>query len=231
MVLSPLTILNGVSAIIVSGLGFSIGIYFFLKYSRTKKPLLPVAGILFFCFFTLFLGLSISFIKLVAVGENITYIEMGLIAYSAAPIEIMCTMYLGFELFKPNWKKSMLILYALSAIVFYIALWGFPSDMLGYNLPDPSDLLDISLRSVIMYMMIAYILSALIIIGWGFFTLRRRLEGGVEKTKVTYLGYGFVLFAIAAIIETIIPSQWVIIARVLMITAILLIYEGFKVSK
>ena len=49
-----------------------------------------------------------------------------------------------------------------------------------------------------------------------------------EKKKASNLSIGFIMFAIAAIVETTIPSNIIVIARVLMTISVFFWYKGFS---
>ena len=91
-------------------------------------------------------------------------------------------------------------------------------------------MIDTSLTSVLLVLAIFYIISIIFVIGRGFFSLRKKVAGA-DRQRALYLGLSYVIFGIAAILETttgILGDLTLIIARVLMATYLLLVVLGFS---
>ncbi len=227
------TILNGISAFAAFLTGMLCSIAFFIDFLRNRKKYLKVVvALMFFGLGGLFVGLSISFFMIISTGGgNISRVVQGILSYTTAPIGILSAMYLGFNIFKPALTKKIVIIYLLTGIVFLIALYGFSDVMIGGVEPAPLEMRDISLKSVCLGLIMFFILSNLILLGGGFFHLRRNLAPSPERKQVTLLLYGFVLFSIGAIIDTLIPLEYIVIARVIMVVSFVMVFKGYSHTK
>ncbi len=173
----------------------------------------------------LYLGSVASFFSLLITDSPLPIILHGYLAYTLVPFATLNALYLGFEIFAPEYTKKLLIIYGITCVVFLIAWFGFPTDMIGGTIVE--GIPDISLKSIALYLVIFYILTALIVIGGGFFKLRKRVEGA-DKRKITLLAWAFVLFSIGGILDTAIPFQVVVIARVVMWISLWMMFKGFS---
>lgn len=223
------TYINGISALVVLILGFILGFGVLFLYFRSgrQKRLMPYVSILGFSGGAFYLGPVVSFFNLLATGENIPAIVYGLLSYSHIPIVICASMYLGFELFKPEWRDRVLLVFVLSSIVYWIALLGFPSVMISGTIGQEGDLIDISLHSVVIVLVVVYIFSTLIMLGGGFYHLSKRLTDKEGKRRARELYIGFILFSIGGILDTVISLEYIVIARSIMGVAYFLINSGF----
>lgn len=212
-----------------------IGVWFLYRYLREKRKLLPFVSILGFCWVAQYLGVFIDFWSLVVTGANIGATFAIQISYFITPISIMNAIWLGFSIFNPKWKKQAFYIYLATAVPWYIALFGWPELMYVSNanvsvLNASGLLLTTNLSSVLLYLAIVYIFSAIFVIAGGFFSLRKKVTG-FERQRATDLGVGHVLFGIAAILETTTGSfgdPVLIIARIMMAIYLVLIYLGFS---
>ncbi len=228
--MNPFSLLNGLSALTVLALGIITFARVLLKYLRERKNLLPFAGILGLVVGFFYLGPVTTFFSLLFTQTNISYTTYGLLSYSHVPFAIMDAMWLGFSIFNPDCKKLAVSLFAASGVVYYIALIGWPRAMFGPGtIVDPLEMLDIQLASVVEYMVIGYIACVVFILAVNFYTLRPKLAGDTRRWA-TYLTMGFVFFAIAGILDTVLSSEFIVIARIIMALAVIYIYKGFYVK-
>ncbi len=220
--------LNGLSALTVLTLGIVTFARILIKYSHERKPLLPFAGFLGLVVGCFYLGPVTTFFSLLFTQTNIPYTIYGLLSYSHVPVAIMIAMWLGFSIFNPDHKKMAIMLFAASGVVYYIALLGNTKGMFQPSVGDP-EMLDIQLVSVVEYMVIGYIACVVLILAINFYSLRHKLTGDTKRWA-TYLTVGFFLFAIAGILDTVLSSDLILIARIVMTLAVIYIYKGFYVN-
>ncbi|TFH29752.1 MAG: hypothetical protein E4G98_03295 [Promethearchaeota archaeon] len=111
---------------------------------------------------------------------------------------------------------------------------AWPTNMI-YKVPDttPTEdtLMDVNIRSVVLYIAIFYIFSAFFILGGNFLLLRKKLEDSETRNKALQLGIGWILFGIAGILETFNPLNAAIVPRSIMFIGFILIFSGFKPLK
>ena len=127
-----ITYASGISAMMVVCVGFLITIVSLIKYTKERKPMLPILAIIGICFGMFYLDITLSFITIMITGENqIPVLVSGWIAFGTGPIAMFCIMWITFEIFKPELKKKVLIIIGLSGIIYWILLFGFPDLMIG----------------------------------------------------------------------------------------------------
>jgi hypothetical protein len=234
MALADITLINGISIMAIAIVAALIGVWFLLRYFREKKKLLPFVSILGFCWVAQYLGPLATFWSLVFTGHNIApelYLQL---SYTISPVAIINSVWLAFSIFNPKWRKLAVLIFVASAVPYYIALFGMTSTMYEANAPnaylDANGLpLDTSLQSLLLLVNFAYIITAIFILGVGFFLLRKKVTGS-EKQRATFMGFAYVLFGIAAILETYgeIGLYVLVLARIMMATYLVLVYLGFS---
>jgi hypothetical protein len=228
---SIVSYLNGISAFIAVSMAFTFGAMFIIKYIRTKKRLMPYAAVLGITLGFFHMGTVVSFISLIITGSNIDFILGGYLGMTCVPIAILNAMYLGFTLFKPELVKKVLIIFGITVVVYFIAIFGFPDLMFGGTIPPEiilgeTELADFSIRNVALYLVIFYILCVIVILGGGFYKLQKRIEGE-EAKKAHWMFIAYMLFAIGAILDVTVPMAIVVVARAIMITSYYYLYKGF----
>ncbi len=231
MELAASSYLNGFSACAIVVVATIFGIRFMQRYRKEHKPLMLFVSLLGYQFVGLYLGPLFSFWSLIFTGSNISaplYIQL---SYTVAPLAFLNSLWLGFSIFAPQKKNIVIIIFGLSAIPFYIALFGFPNAMIGMDtdvaiLNASGLMLDISLKSVLMGILALYILSGMLVLGTGFIRLRLKV-GGAERKRATYLAIGAFLFGIAGILDSAVASDYIVIARIIMVTFLLVDYLGW----
>ncbi len=201
------------------------------RYRREKKKLMFFVSLLGFQFVALYLGPFVSFWSLIFTGANIDPILYGQLSYTVAPLAFLNSLWLGFSIFAPQKKNMVLLIFGLSAIPYYIALYGFSAAMIGTEtevaLLNASGLmLDIALKSVVLGILALYILSGMLVLGTGFIKLRLKV-GGMERKRATYLAIGAFLFGIAGMLDTTISSEYIMLARMIMVTFLVVDYFGW----
>ncbi len=225
---------NGISALVNVLLGFSFGIYFFVKYIQSKKGLLPLVGLLFIGLGCFYLGPATSFIALL-LGTNISGPVYGYLSYSFTPLTMIVAMILGFNIFKHDWRfKTMWVLVPV-ALVFWFFFYIFPEQTFEYPVyyayEFTRNLMDVSFTGVGLVIQAFYILGAVAVLGGGFLALTRKIKGTPEFKKAVALGIGWIFFGVSGALDALLSERFPFIiapARALMLTAYILIFMGFK---
>lgn len=236
MTIATSTLINGISACTIFTLSVIICVRFLVRYAHTKKNLLPFVGIMFLCFSGLYLGPVVTFFSIIIANQNISVTLYAQLSYSFSTFAISDVMWLGFTLFNPNRKKIVLCVYLLTGIPYFIALYGFPNQMIMLSASSVSALnlahkmINISLTSVLFALSAFYVLSFVFILTGGFYYLQRKITG-FEQKKATYLALGYFILGIGFILEIALGDLGdlaKVSARVLVLIAISLLYIGFS---
>ncbi len=223
--------LNGISAVVVLVFGNVVGSSILLKYRRERKKLLPFAAIMQYSVAYFFLGPTVTFFTLLIASSNISPVTYGLLSYSHMPLAILNAMYLGYEIFNPKQRNKALLLFGITGIVYYVALIGWPQFMfVGTPGADPMEMLDISLKSVVLVCAMFYIVCVIFVLAGGFYFLRKKIEG-IDRQRATNLAISFLCFAFAAILDTTITSQFMVLARIIMALSVIYLYRGFNIKE
>jgi len=227
------TYLNGISAFCVLITGFYFGIRFIMHYSKLKKSLLPLIAGMAFGMGLLYLGPTTAFFYLLFTTDNIPGILYGYLSYFTMPITLAIAMYLGFDIFKPSWKKGIMIFFSIFTLIWWLSMIFFINLFFESTTPSEGNLIVVSFIVPIGKPMVALgILSVFFLLGGGFLSIARKIEDKEKRNKSLFLGIGWSLFAIAAILDTFIAPDLVALARLVMFIGYILIFLGFSpVSK
>ncbi len=219
---------NGISASAVWFAATILGILTFISYARTRKPLKLAVGLLIISFSFFYLGPFVDFWDLILFNANITPELYALLSYTVGPVSVSAFMYLGFGAFNPKWKNKVVYIFLGTGIIYWIALYGWTSSMLEVDpLWVAGQMMDIALRSVAMLFILTYIVLILIVLAGGFIRLYKRLEGEY-KILARNFAIGFLSFGVGDIIDSAIPSEYIVIARVFMFLFLAFVYLGSK---
>jgi len=222
------TYLNGISATCVLLTGFYFGIRFIIHYNSLKKPLLPLVAGLGFGLAIFYLGPTTSFFSLLITGENINGVLYGYLSYFTMPLTLTLAMYLGFDIFKPAWKKGIMIIFSIFTVLWWMSFILFQELVFEFETPAEGALMYISFVIPIGLPMIGLaILSALLMLGGGFLSIARKIEDKKKRRKSLFLAFGWMLFAIAGILDTFLTGNLIPFARLTMLIGYFLIFAGF----
>ena len=227
------TYLNGISAFCVLITGFYFGIRFILHYIKLKKSLLPLIAGMGFGMGLLYLGPTTAFFYLLFMNGNISGILYLFLSYFTLPLTLTLAMYLGFDIFKPSWKKAIMIIFGIFTVIWWLSFIFLPDMVFEPTSPIGGELIDVSFVLPIGLPMIGLsLLSVLLILGGGFLSIAKKIEDKEKRKKSIFLGIGWSLFTIAGILDTFIAPDLVALARLVMLTGYILIFLGFSpVSK
>lgn len=222
------TYLNGISAICVLITGFYFGFRFILHYNKLKKSLLPLIAGMGFGLGIFYLGPSTAFFSLLIAGENISGVLYGYLSYFTMPLTLTLAMYLGFDIFKPAWKKGIMIIFSIFTVIWWVSFILFKDLLFESTTPTGGELIDISFILPIGLPMIGLaILSALFLLGGGFLSISRKIEDKTKRKKSIFLAIGWTLFAVAGVLDTFLTSNLIAFARLVMLLGYILIFLGF----
>jgi hypothetical protein len=230
MALSTSGFLNGISAMIVFIIGVLYGVKFLLYYLKLKKKFMPLVIILGLGVGCFYLGPTTSFLSLLISDSNIDGYLYAKLSYTHAPILILVAMYLGFDVFNPKLRNKVVSIFIVLAVVFWVVFLGFPELSVKIAPDIPGEIRDISFNGLALVLIATYLLSVLIILGGNFLKLSKKIKGE-EQRKAKSLGYGWIMFTISGILDTIMTPELIVIARILMIVAAYLVFSGFMPDK
>ncbi len=218
--------MNSFGGFAVVTIAYAIGIVALVKYFKTKKSLLPYIALMAFTCGTFSIGSIIIFFMTIVTG-SVDYLIPGFIAYVSIPLAITNAMYVGFVLYNPSWTKRVVLVYSITGVVYYVAIFGFPTIMIR---PDPSGI-GTTLASICLYLAIFYVFSVFLVLGVGFLRLSRKMRyvGGLhnEYRKCIYLFFAHIFFGFGAILDLAFSSEFIIIARILLATCYFLLGKGY----
>ncbi len=216
--------LNGLTSLTIVTINLVIFVVFLLRYLKTKKSLMPYVSALGFCTSSFYWGPSVSFFALLFTESNIDKNLAGLLTYTLLPVATMLVMYIGFEIFNPERKRKAIGFVALTAIPFWIALFGFTDAMVGTNPVAEGELIEYYITSVVLVLASVYIVMILAFLCPGFYHLHKRVEGEAQQRSLA-LCRGFIIFCGASVIEVAFP-QIALAARIANIVAFSLLWYG-----
>src|SRR5271157_5186955 len=223
--ISVIAWINGLSALAVVVMCIYIGVSFAVKYKKERKRLQPYVSVLGFIWASSYSAVIWDLLSLMTTGVNVTPVQLAYLAYWNVPLVIVLVMFLGFDLFAPESRNKVMIIYAVTAIPYYILFFGFTQSFFTATVT-PGELVNIATTGILALMLLLYVVSALIIVAGGFFQLQRRLTGP-EKRNTIYLFLGWTFYPLGALMETTFPVAFTPIARVVMILAFYFLIRGF----
>lgn len=216
------------------GLGMGFGTWFLVLYRQQRKPLMPFIAVTAFTGAGIYLGPGISFLSLLVTGENISGLLYAYLSYTSPPVATVCGIYVGFSIFDPDHKNQVTGLYSVIAAVFLGLLFALPDAMIEVSTGSPGELLDVTMQSVALVLMGFFIFSLIFLLGGGFYRLSRKMTGTTERKHAQFLTAGWILFAVAGIMDAMVPPtlfQLMVVARGMMAVAFVLIFRGFSPPK
>lgn len=234
MALSFIGWLNGLTASGVFLFSVIFGLFAIYKARKThSKPLLYL-GLTYFFAGLIFTGDFLDFVTVLLTQTNIdnSIGIIGLINWMWFPGVAIFGMYFGAELIVPKKKWTIFIIYLTLGIIFDVFLFLDPASALTYTYPTipGEDLINdnLVLESVVSILALIFLLSILILDGFGF--LRKAIQStGIIRRKFYYLSLGAFLYIIGGILDGLFdPGISLIFIRAAMIISALLFYLGVK---
>ncbi len=232
--LSPLSILDGITS---SGIIISctvIGIYSLYKAWELKAQLLLATSFCIILTGLFWLGPFLDFLSVLTTGRNLEPIFMyGFLSYSWIAPAAIFAVYLGAEILLPRKKWTIVGFYGIIGVIYLFLLFVDWNYAISFILEKPGeDLIDLSFnRSHALFFVITfYLVSNLVFIAIGFFLKGRQTKGPLKK-KFYYVSIAYWILNITGAMDIILPVGPAIgIIRGFMMTYAIWMYFGLRPS-
>jgi hypothetical protein len=157
---------------------------------------------------------------------------VGILSWMWVAPGVISGIYFGIEFITPNKKKYLIITYLILGVIFELFLFLDTMNSTSYVYPaNPGEnLIDaqLVLRSPAGILSVIFILTAVIILGFGFLIKGINTTGIIRK-KFLYLSAGFLIWALTAAFEGLTaPGIFLFICRFIMISSFVFLYFGVK---
>ena len=232
--LSTIGWVDGLTASGVVIIGCIFGIYFIYKSKKINADLLYYSGWLVILAGLAFLGVFLDFLMVIFTGRNIPNIYglVGLLSYIWIAPLVVLGMYVGARLLLPEKKKIIAVVYLVLMILFEIAIFMDPMNSFNFVYPKKSGeaLIDYNLilLSPAGFLMIVFIISLIVFMGFGFLIKAFQVTGNVRK-KLMLVSLGVFLYAIFGLFESLSePGFALIFIRIGYISGPFFMYFGLK---
>jgi hypothetical protein len=233
--LDTISLVSGISASAILFTGYLTGILTLIKGAKQKASLMVWSGLFLLLMGQFYLGTVVSFVKLLLTGTNlVTPYLAARLAYAMAPVSITIAMYVGFSMIKPEWRKTMVAIFAASAVWYWIGLFVPRFETITIEqipFTGGTQLVDISLQSWVLILTARYLLSLLIFNTSGLLVLAKKSSGIIRKKSIIQ-SIGYLIFVLMGAIDSLVPlGQWIFIPRIVMVTGYILLYVGYTIKK
>jgi hypothetical protein len=227
---SPTTLISGLSATMIVFTGWLTAFGLLRRSKGQSTNLLAIASIFLFSAGSFYLGTVISFFKLLLTGSNLPEPLTGQLCYLWAPIGLAASSYVAFQIIKPKISKILPIIYLLTGIVYWYGLFGIPEITITSEISEGGlGLIDIQLLNFVKIMTTIYLLVFLVLQVSGYAWLAKNSTGLIKK-KAIYHIIGYITFVVCGALDSMVEFSrpvYVLIVRLVMVTAYLWIYKGF----
>ncbi|MFX0004667.1 MAG: hypothetical protein ACFE9C_08595 [Candidatus Hodarchaeota archaeon] len=234
MSLTPLDILNGTLGLLVVIVSFILGLIVLLKYFRNKNKNFILLGINLIFLASGWYGTSSSFlIALINGSEGLSLEMILLLNFIPLPIGLLCWCGFYTNILMKKKQKFFLLVVGIVTVFFYsVFLFVVFTDVSQAAIKiSPVDTAAGENKFLSIYIIIFIIL--LLFTGIHF-SLRTMKYPDIEmKTKGKFLLFAFPTFAVAGLLDSIVPSIEItlILFRVLLISSIIGFYIGYLLPK
>ena len=229
---SIIGLLDGLTA---AGIIISCIIFGFISLYEAKKyriRLLAVAALTMFFCGIFWLGPFIDLSSILIMSKNLNPIYLyGLLSYVWIGPGVVCAMYLGSELVLPEKKWYIVSFYIVTGIIFEFFIFFDTKNVFIFTLNNPGeDLIDASFNrtNICFYIIVFYLVSALILLGIGFLIKAYQSEGILRKKNI-YLSIGYMVFVFSGASDGLLsPGPTLFVGRLVMMTFALWMYLGLR---
>ena len=233
--MDPISLISGISASAILFTGYVTGILTIIKGAKQKASLMVWSGLFLVLMGQFYLGTVVSFIKILLTGTNlVTPYLAARLAYAMAPVSITIAMFVGFSMVKPEWRKTVVAIFAASAVWYWIGLFVPRFETITIEqipLFGGTELVDISLQSWVLILTALYLLSLLVFNTSGLLILAKK-SSGVIKKKAIIQAIGYFIFVIIGAIDSLVPlGELIYIPRIVMVMGYILLYVGYTIQK
>lgn len=233
--LDTISLISGISASAILFTGYATGILTIIKGAKQKASLMVWSGLFLMLMGQFYLGTVVSFVKLLLTGTNlVTPYLAARLAYAMAPVAITIAMYVGFSMVRPEWRKTVVAIFAASAVWYWIGLF-VPrfQEITIEQIPFTGgvELVDISLQSWVLILTALYLVSLLAFNTSGLLILASKSSGVIKKKSIIQ-AIGYFIFVIIGAMDSLVPlGQWIFIPRIVMVIGYILLYFGYTIKK
>ncbi|XEO75645.1 hypothetical protein WKT22_00664 [Candidatus Lokiarchaeum ossiferum] len=234
MVMSTLSIVLGITSLIILILNYTYAVLFSIKFYKIRKNLVRIVAIVAFCCGSFMLGPSVSFLSLIFTGENIPATIYYVLSYATVPIVTIGIIIMTFSIVQPKYQKYAVFIWSILGLIYWIFMFGFTASQFSVTETEPGELIDINHESVSLIITGLSLITSLIVGGGGFVYLSRKFKKlGFSKKEIRksfLIGIGWMVFVILGILEALIPPvsiTFVIINRMLMFIAFNFVFMGY----
>ena len=232
--LSEIGWVDGITASGVVLSGCIVGLFIIYKARKLEANLLFYLGLLGILAGLAFLGVFLDFLWVIFTERNMpnTYGMVGLLSYIWVAPLIVLAIHIGAELMIPKKKWYITSVYLVLMAIFEILLFLNPLGSFNFDEPEKSGeaLIDYNLilTSPAGFLMIIFIVSIVIFLGFGFLIKAIQSTGALRK-KFLLLTIGVFMYAIFGLLESLMePGYLLIIIRIGYISGPLFMYLGLK---
>ncbi|MHA1670439.1 MAG: hypothetical protein ACTSV5_07645 [Promethearchaeota archaeon] len=154
----------------------------------------------------MFLGVFFDFIVVLISGVNIdnTHGFVGILSYIWLAPAIITAIYIGIKLLALKYKWVILSLFIVLSILFEVIIFLDPFAAFNFDDPPiPGELLidyNIIIASMAGILMALFLLSTIILLGFGFL-IKAFQSDGVIKKKLILLSIGAIFFCVFGLLE------------------------------
>ncbi|MHA1624663.1 MAG: hypothetical protein ACTSXN_04515 [Promethearchaeota archaeon] len=226
--------IDGLTASFVVIFGILFGFFFIYKSKKTSAKILVVLGLATLFAGLSFLGVFLDFVTVLISGVNIdnTHGIVGILSYIWIPPAIITAIYIGAQLLIPKKKWIIVSLFVVLSVFFEVII--FLNPFAAFNFVDPpipgTLLIDYNtiMDSIAGILMAFFLLSTLILLGFGFL-IKAFQSSGVLKKKLLLLSLGAIFFCVFGLLEGLTaPGLMVIFVRLGYIASFWFMYYGLK---
>ncbi|MHA1147686.1 MAG: hypothetical protein ACTSR8_05530 [Promethearchaeota archaeon] len=234
-----ITFLNGISALILICISFSLAAIYLFQAIKIKTRIQGAGLILSMAVGFGWMGITITYLSVAFYGYNLPWVKsvISFFSYSTIPIGSLAVINVSWNVAgapKNKWKVELLFI--IYSLIYYIVLYTtFQQAVVCPDVPKGEIYDDwISPTSLLYYLLWGEVALASIIsaIGW------RKFESvavGTLKKRGLMLFIASVILGTSILLDTVIFMEWAVnilwIPRIAMIFGIILVYFGFKPSK
>ena len=234
---SPISWLNGISALALVCSSFIYAINWMNDYRKTKnKTIISFFIFSFACAFG-WMGITLSFLSVEIYGYNLPGLKLyvNILSYSTIPIGSITVLNIAWEfLLPPKHKKKVLIAVGIFGIFYYIVLFmTFNRAVICPDVPRGEIYDDwLSSDELPYYLVYGLAFTSTIIFVFGVLRFLKTVTG-VYRERAIWIMIATPIIGSCILLDTVIITgamfqNLLFIVRFLMIVALYLIYKGFK---
>lgn len=233
--LTNLEILQGVFGLIWVIFAIFIGILLIWKAISLNRNDLALVGLTYILITSAWWGVALQFITYGFFDYRLTSFQYLLVANIFIPLAITIWIYAFCQIFNPNLKKSLLIVYVIINVIwviYMIVALSIDVEWIG-TLEGIFD----STQNRIQLIFVMFSIFSFLVTGLIFSIKSMKAENPEIKWKGRFLTLAWILFTLGALLDAALPLTEItlILVRLILIISSILFYMGFfmpeKISK